>query len=1124
MRNRRRGLLIFGIVTAMLWLFIDVTTTESAGVQPLTAETASPGGIPESRPLRYPFPATASKLNRNATYRVRGKTCAYTYRSNDGSFNFTPVPEGGLLNVASLENVEVLNDPLAQAIEDANVVGELVERAKNRRSDVGGDVDEFVLRAETLATELKQALVTRDLARVEQTEEAFRKDFDALREVHSSIQNVQGEMQTALDRGKELLVHLEGIAKNLRDNALLNKVLRMYSTQLQNEMAASVRERASTEAFIAQSNETMKRLQKEYREGMENLEKHKQILQQVDDVGKQLLGIGSVRKVMHAALKTAQEIKTQSAAAEQDADRGLVRVEALSYACNRSETEIRNEMSKLLKVETELLKAVEEMEHRLKGGPRSKTSEAARLALEEMRNRIQRSAHSVEDLGQECYKALDEARVHLENCKKKNTERIQAKISGTQALIQRTREWLGQSQKDNLRDVQLKLEEHTRLLKALTQTIDNNFEDFSRVSSATAAAQSVAAALAEFEKNFNASAAKLQEEHQLVLRELEELVNGSDTPQIRLQIGVVATELRQSSEGLKHFAEQVSSSGLKEDFRQSVLALLRRQLLAAVDNIADAKRLEAHVMDLIKKSSDDVAAFRRTMAAAETEVEQLATKNKQKGSRSGPDAFPNDPKVCNNLRVLRRKQIEALRQLATSAEAVKVNSNTDVTEMEKKIDLARRVSTSVRDILANQALLAAVDDIDIPEQQGKHTEQLRGEAERLEKEVKQLETQLQKTKDAVRGRENLLEIEVANLGDAGNEVISEFVELLKKAAEEALKEGPKLETLLAHLERLANNFKAKREGNAPNPPPIDGSFTEEEAVAEAAMDADEIFRAASDKNDELQKKLKDYQEQIDSLLNDVGLTKGLLEALVPQTRTTGERQSSGRRLSSSAILTGQQIGTYRQELAVIEEALTNEKQKIKDMGMRGQKAIEDVATKAAEQVPPASQRSTHEATNGTWWSHGLLLGVALGICIPFVIAIIALIRCYYGRKKKRETGASNALSEEHATRVASEASDTPGRGTSANVDHLQGRKGYSPEFGDLEKAFSGVEHPVIAGIVPRETLETPPAGTPDTSHMQYMVDEHYTVARNLYRGAEHELSFEGFPTAVVRKQRTQPRE
>ncbi|KEP62466.1 UNVERIFIED_CONTAM: myosin heavy chain, putative [Hammondia hammondi] len=1124
MRNRRRGLFIFGVVTAMLWLFIDVTTVESAGVQSLTAEAASPDGIPESRPLRYPFPATVSKLNRNATYRVRGKTCTYTYRSNDGSFNFTPVPEGGFLNVASLENVEVLNDPLAQAMEDANVVGELVERAKNRRSDVGGDVDEFVLRAETLATELKQALVTRDLARVEQTEEAFRKDFDALREVHSSIQNVQEEMQRALDRGKELLAHLEEIAKNLRDNALLNKVLRMYSTQLQNEMAASVRERASTEAFIAQSNETMKKLQKEYREGMENLEKHKQILQQIDDVGKQLLGIGSVRKVMHGALKTAQEIKTQSAAAEKDADRGLVGVEALSYACNRCETEVRNEMSKLLQVEAELLKAVEEMGNRLKGSPRSKTSEAARLSLDEMRSRIQRSAHSVEDIGQECYKALDEARVHLENCKKKNTERIQAKISGTQALIQRTREWLGQSQKDSLRDVQLKLEEHTRLLKALTQMVDSNFEDFSRVSSATAAAQRAAAALAEFEKNFNTSAAKLQEEHQLVLRELEELLNGSDTPQIRLQIGVAATELKRSSEGLKHFAEQVSSSGLKEGFRQSLLALLRRPILAAVDNIADAKRLEARVMDLIKRSSDDVTAFRHTMATAETEVEQLVNKNRQQGSRSGPDAFPKDPKVCNYLRVLRRKQIEALRQLATSAESAKVNSNSDVTEMEKKIDLTRRVSTAIRDILANQAVVTAVDDIDRAEQPGKHTEQLRGEAERLEKEVKQLETQLQKTKDAVRGREKLLETEVENLGEAGNEVISEFVELLKKAAEETLKEGPKLETLLAHIERLGNNFKAKQAENAPNPPPIDGSFTEEEAIAEAAMDADELFRAASEKNDKLQKKLKDYQERIDSLLNDVGLTKGLLEALVPQARKTGERQSSGRRLSSSAILTGQQIGTYREELAVIEEVLTNEKKKINDMGMRGQKAIEDVATKGVAQVPSANQQSAHEAKNSTWWTQGLYLGLALGIGIPFVIAIIALIRCYYGRKKKRGRGASNVLSEEHATRVASEASDTPSGGTSANVGHLQGRKGYSPEFGDLEKAFSGVEHPVIAGIVPRETLETPPAGTPDTSHMQYMVDEHYTVARNLCRGVGHELSFEGFPTAVIRKQRTQPRE
>nr|CEL64407.1 TPA: myosin heavy chain, putative [Neospora caninum Liverpool] len=1120
MENGRRGLFFLGSATAMIWLCVATSGVVTASVMSFPAETVSPKDIPKGRRLQYPFPATVQKLNRNAIYTTQGKAWKYTYRSNDGSFNFSPLSGGSPLNVASLDNIQVQDDPLAQALEDAKLIGELVDQAKNRRSDLAGTVDEFIVRGQNLTAQLKQALKSWDHASVKRTEKAFRHEYANLRKVYASVMNVQQEMQRDLNRGKELLAHLGTTAKKLLDNETLKKVLRMYGTQLQNEVMASERERGSTEAFISQSNEVMNQLQKEFYDGMASLEKHKEILQKIEALGSQVLDIDHVREQMQTILTIAKEIKARSADAEKDSKRGLVRVDALSHACTRSEMETKTASNRLQEIKTTLLRKLDDLENQLKGAHSSQGVRVAREALEAMRGRIQQSADSAAAIGQECNTTVDEARAHLSRCKKRNAERIRTKISEAQWLLQRTNSLVGQSQSDSLGRLERQLEESTTQLKELAPMVDNNFEDFPRISAVALAAERAAAALADFEKNFKASAAQLQEAHQLMLRELEELQNACDAPQSRLQIGSVVTELKRSFSSIDSFSERVSSPEIRNDFKLSLLAFLRRPLSSAAGNIDDAKRQEALVTDLSKRMSEEVAAYRRVIEDTEAEAEKVLRKHKQKGSHNGANALPEDPAVWNEVLQLRRKQIQAVNRLTTNAEAAKVKSDIGVAEMEKEIGDTRRMIEALRECLANKGVVAAIDEIGRPGTQGKNSTELLHEAELLEKKADQLQIQVQRSKDAVSEREKLLDAERKKLLETGSEFIPHFLQLLKKAVDEALKEGTQLEAMVVHVERLAHNSKARRAEDVLIPPPTDGSVTNEEAAAEAEMDADSFFRAASTQNDKLQGKLKEYHNRLSVRHSDVDEAKALLQALLPQSREVDQRQSSGRRLSSSKILTEQQLGEYSQDLVILEEILTKEEQKIRDIAERGRKAIADAARAAAADTHPENEQPPQEANKDSGPSQGLLLGIGLGIGIPLAIASIAMWRCY-GRKKKPGVGSSIAPSEDRATSAESGGSDTSRRARSTGPDHLESIRISTLEFGDLETAFSGVEHPEIAGIVARETLPTPPAGEPDTTHMQYMIDDHYTVARNISKEVEHKFDFEGFPTAVVREQRPQ---
>lgn len=71
-------------------------------------------------------------------------------------------------------------DPMMQALQDAKIVGELVEMAKNLRTDLGHTVDEFVNAGHELTLTLNRALQQKDLENVKQIEEELNREFGKL--------------------------------------------------------------------------------------------------------------------------------------------------------------------------------------------------------------------------------------------------------------------------------------------------------------------------------------------------------------------------------------------------------------------------------------------------------------------------------------------------------------------------------------------------------------------------------------------------------------------------------------------------------------------------------------------------------------------------------------------------------------------------------------------------------------------------------------------------------------------------------------------------------------------------------------------------------------------------------
>ncbi|PFH31791.1 putative myosin heavy chain [Besnoitia besnoiti] len=1084
----------------------------------LPTECVTSDKTPDTRPLKYPYPVTPQKLNRNATYNIGGQLYLYTYRSKDGSFNFSPVAGGNRLNVMSLDNVEVQDDPLAQAIEDARAIGDLVEKAKDMRTDLGQTVDEFISGGQNLTTRLKEALDNKDLAGVEQTEEDFRNDFTRLIKVHKFISNVQGEMMAILERGKGLLTRLEATARTLVDNEVLQKVLRLYKTQLQNETTASERERASTEAFILQSNDAMIQLQREFHEGMETLAKHKEILQKIDDLSKSLNDFETIKEHMLATLTNANDLKVRAAEAEGAGDQVLVRVEALANAYARSAMAVSDAVTKVRDVKAALRRDLDEAENELRSTPNSQSYAAAEEALHTVHSRLQQSATAVAATIQECSKTLEEVKELLDRCRKNNSEKIKVKMDEGSKLIRIASHFVGPSQAGRLDQLQRQLEEQTEQLKELAAVVDNNFEDFPRIAAVAVTAQSTAAALDEFEIQIKPSADKLHERQQLVLEQLEQLQDASDAPQSRLQIGSRITELKRSYDSIERFVKRASSAEIRDEFKRSLLALVRKPLAGAAGNIGDARRMGELVADLNAELTQELESFRRVITESQDEAEDLLNGSSGQGGEEQNNGFPDDPKVLNEWLHVRRRQMQAVKKFQANAETAKVQSENGVADMEKEIGDTRKMIAAIRECLSHKGIADVIDELGTPSGDASYSHELLEESQKLEKVAEQLQEEAQKIRDGVRQREQLVEQEWASLREKSFVFVPQFMELLKKLVDEAIKESANLEKMLANVERLAHNSKERRNGRPVTPPPTDGTVTDEDASAEADMDADAFFRVATERNNELQASLGEYAHRLATIKDDIDYIRELLQVTTPVARESGGGQS-GRRLSSSNVLTQEQIEQYLEDLALFGDTVAKEERKIKDMTERARTALA-----AAEEMPQRA-RAGGEQTPGdgkkdTGSNQGLLLGVGLGVGIPLAIAGVAM--CGYYERKKRRGASSNTQSDENPSSVDGMGSEMSHAGKTAGGTHLESIVVPSAEFGDPETAFSGIEPPEIAGVVTLDTLMTPEAGEPDTTHMQYMIEEHHTVARNISSASASDFHLADFPTAIIREHRVQP--
>ncbi|PHJ21496.1 myosin heavy chain [Cystoisospora suis] len=1006
-----------------------------------------------------------------------------------------------------------ITDPMTQAIQDAKVVGELVEKAKNLRTDLGHTVDEFVLAGHELTVTLNRALQEKDLGNVKQIEDELNREFGKLNAVHNSIATVQEQMEHYLGRGKTLLARLAAVAETLLDNEALLKVLRLYESRLQNETAAFEQEQTSTQHFIDQSNEAMKEMKQKHREAVELLRKHTEVLQEVQDLQKPVTRFDELHAELTAMLPSIRDLKQRASEADVLAEQKLVKVESLSSTFARFESVTKDAVNEVNEVKLDLTNRLNSVDRKIKASEVSETSQRAKELLASIEERIRNSADRVTNTHKQCKAELAEIKVFLDSSRRKNFQRVQAKMSDGTKVLRTAQKFVGNEQTERLAQLKNHLQAKLDAVQQLAGLVDNNFEDFTRIPEAVFEAVAAVTALREFESSLHPAATQLHDAQTVVMQELEQLLNDSDSPQNRLQIGSLLSELRQSVEDVEKFCQGVAAVELQNSLKEALAEMLPRPLVAAAGNMEDAMAQGRLVDELNSNVADEVERFSALLAVTEKEADSLLNNRGTAGDRDPLE----DSKIMNEVVNIRRRQIDALKRLRANAAEVRARSERGIVEMQKEISDTRRMINSLISSLEKPEVLVLVNSTGKGEG---FSRQLLTEALRLKEDADVLERRAEETRSMVRERERLVTEGQKELLEAGSSFIPHFIKLLKKTFGEVVREEEQVLKILSNVERLANNAVDKKAGRSVASPPADGSMTDDEIRAEQNMTAEEFLRLASEHNDKLQAKAQHLLTRFESIRDDISYARALLEAfdIPPPQEENVPRDPSSRRLASSSLLTAEQVGQHTRELSDLEQALNDEKQKLEAWTVKGSEALARgrADTSSSNTEPPNSGRKESGP------SQSLLLGVGLGVGIP--LAVVGMAACgYYGRRKRRRGGLSTAQSDERPSGsfdgMGSYSSHQPPLG---GASHLESIRISSSEFGDPETAFSGLQPSEVAGIVALQALPTPESGEPDTSHLQYMVDEHHIVARHMSKDAKNDFQMEEFPQAVIRAHRGHP--